>query len=233
MENKIVKYDSVEVSEPLMPATPPRRDRVVVEVPAGSNAQKIQDIIDTVVKRGTARPVIHLSAGTYPMDRTLVIPDGSDLQLCGDGPATILHWTGNEDGNVLWVVAPSHATVRDLVIDGAKTADGMVVENADQAGARVLMDQVNLRSAQEAGLLVDRLRCADVSLLNVNHADSALGIKVVGTGTAGTNNSATGRTVIFCGSSSNNELSYDVANGGRLLVRDTWYESGNYPRFMR
>jgi len=109
VENKIVKYDSVEVSEPLMPATPPRRDRVVVEVPGGSNAGKIQGIIDTMVKRGTARPLIHLSAGTYPIDRTLVVPDGSDLQLCGDGPATILHWTGNEDGNVLRVVQQQRA----------------------------------------------------------------------------------------------------------------------------
>jgi hypothetical protein len=39
--------------------------------------------------------------------------------------------------------------------------------------------------------------------------------------------------VIFSGSSSNNELCYDVENGGRLLVRDIWYESGEFPRFMQ
>ncbi len=39
--------------------------------------------------------------------------------------------------------------------------------------------------------------------------------------------------VIFSGSSSNNELSYDVEDGGRLLVHDIWYETNEFPRFMQ
>jgi hypothetical protein len=39
--------------------------------------------------------------------------------------------------------------------------------------------------------------------------------------------------VIFAGSSSNNRLSYDVTEGGRLVVQDIWYESASQPRFMR
>jgi hypothetical protein len=81
--------------------------------------------------------------------------------------------------------------------------------------------------------LIDRLQHTDVSVLNFNHADQVLGVKVVGAAATATNDSTSGRAVIFCGSSSNNELSYEVVNGGRLLVRDTWYETSQFPRFLR
>jgi hypothetical protein len=38
---------------------------------------------------------------------------------------------------------------------------------------------------------------------------------------------------IFSGASSGNRVSYNVSNGGRLLVRDLWYESGVGPGFAR
>jgi hypothetical protein len=40
---------------------------------------------------------------------------------------------------------------------------------------------------------------------------------------------------IFGGASSDNELCYEVTDGGRLLVQDTWYETRvpDYPCFMR
>ena len=74
---------------------------------------------------------------------------------------------------------------------------------------------------------------ADVDLYNINHGGNKLGVKVVGGPAAKAGKEPAGRVVIFSGSSSNNELSYAVENGGRLLVRDIWYESGQYPRFMQ
>jgi hypothetical protein len=233
VDDRVVEYGSIQVKLPSMPVTPPKRDRAVVEMPAGSRAEAIQKAIDTAIKQPGRRPVVHLPAGTYPMDRTLVIPAGNDVQLVGDGVATILQWTGGENGCVLRTPGPVRATLRDLSVNGNKTATGLVVENCDQVGARVLMDQVNVHGGQEVGLLIDHLRHTDVSVLNFNHADQVLGVKVVGAVATATNDSTSGRAVIFCGSSSNNELSYEVVNGGRLLVRDTWYETGRFPRFLR
>ncbi|MGA2139755.1 MAG: glycosyl hydrolase family 28-related protein [Verrucomicrobiia bacterium] len=233
VDDRVVEYGSIRAKLPSMPATPPKRDRAVVEMPAGSRAEAIQKAVDTAIKQPGRRTVVHLPAGTCPIDRTLVIPAGNDVQLVGDGVATILQWTGGENGCVLRTPGPARATLRDLTVNGNKTATGLVVENCDQVGARILMDQVNVHGGQEVGLLIDRLQHTDVSVLNFNHADQVLGVKVVGAAATATNDSTSGRAVIFCGSSSNNELSYEVVNGGRLLVRDTWYETGQFPRFLR
>jgi len=233
VDDKIVEYGSIRAKLPSMPATPPKHDRAVIEIPAGSHAEAIQKAIDTVAKQPGQRPVVHLPAGTYAINRTLVIPAGSNVQLTGDGVGTILQWTGDENGCVLRTPGPARATLRDLMINGNKAATGLVVENCDQVGSRVLMDQVNVGGGKEVGLLIDRLQHTDVSLLNFNHSDQVLGVKVVGAAATTTNDPSSGRAVIFCGSSSNNELSYEVANGGRLLVRDTWYETGQFPRFLR
>lgn len=231
VDDKIVEYDSVRVTQPVMPVTPPHRRRRITEIPVGGNPEAIQKAIDTASKQPGERPVVHLPAGSYSLDRTLVVPAGCDVQLVGDGIATRLRWDGKGSGPLLRLDGPSRATLRDLAINGNKAVSGIEVANCDQLGARILMDQVNLHGEGDCGLLVDRLQRADVSLLNLNHADQKMGIKIVG---AGKNvGSSSGRTVIFCGASSNNELSYEVRDGGRLLVRDTWYETPRFPRFMR
>jgi hypothetical protein len=107
---------------------------------------------------------------------------------------------------------------------------GSSLTNSDQPGARIFMEQANVTSAQQVGLLVDRLKYANVELHGINHADSGLGVKVIGP-TDGPYEG--GRVAIFGGASSNNKLSYEVAEGGRLLAQDIWYESGNQPRFIR
>jgi hypothetical protein len=232
VDDRVVEYGSIRAKLPSMPGTPAKRDGTI-EVPVGGNAGAIQKAIETAAKQQGRRPVVHLPAGVYPIGRTLVIPAGDDVELVGDGVATVLQWTGGENGLVLRTQGPTHATLRDLTIHGNKTATGLAVENCDQVGARILMDQANVHVGGEVGLWIDRLRHADVSVVNFNHADQVLGVKVVGAAATATNDSLSGRAVIFCGASSNNELSYEVVDGGRLLVRDTWYETTRLPRFLR
>jgi hypothetical protein len=171
--------------------------------------------------------VIHLPAGDYQIDSTITIPKGSDVQLAGDGLGTRLQWAGKEGEPLLRIIGQSHATLRDLSINGAGIADGVVVENCDQPGSRIFMEQANVGGAKQVGFLADRMMNADVSLHDFNHAGCGVGVKVIGT-----NEEPEGRVVIFSGASSNNELSYDVTDGGKLLARDIWYESGEFPRFM-
>jgi len=81
--------------------------------------------------------------------------------------------------------------------------------------------------AKQAGILAEKIANADIDLHDFNHSDCAVGVKVVGT-----NAQTDGRFVIFSGASSNNEISYDVTDDGKLLARDIWYESGQYPKFI-
>ncbi|MRR37756.1 hypothetical protein EG829_24525 [bacterium] len=193
----------------------------------------IQRAVDDATRLDGQNPVVHLPAGDFRLARTLILPAGRDLQLVGDGVRTRLIWAGSDAGPVLRLAGPSRATLRDFEVNGAKQADGIVIEKCDQPGGRVYLEQLNVDAAQRVGFMVDRVEQANVELRNMNHVGCDLGVKVRGSARLSTGRSAPGRVAIFAGSSSNNRLSYDVTEGGRLLVQDIWYESGSQPRFMR
>jgi hypothetical protein len=216
--------------ERLAPQTPANLKRTVIEVPVGTQGAAIQEAIQAAAKLQGQRPVVHVPAGSYRIEKTIEIPAGCDVQLVGDGGRSRLEWTGQGRGPVMRLKGPARASLRDLEINGAQQADGLVLENSDQPGARIFMDQANVTEAQQVGLLVDRLKYANVELHGINHGNCGLGVKVIGP-TDGSYEG--GRVAIFGGSSSNNKLSYEVAEGGRLLAQDIWYETGSQPRFIR
>jgi len=232
-DNTVVDYNTLQVGVAEPPGPLPKQERPIIELAKTRTTADIQHAIEKACALQGQRPVIHLPAGTYSIRETLVLPAGCDVQIVGDGCDTILRWAGEKGAPVLRLAGPSRVTLRDFFIEAGKTGDGIVIENCDQPGGRIFLDQANLTSAQQVGLLVDGLENAAVDLYNINHGGNKLGVKVTGGPEAKAGKSPAGRVVIFSGSSSNNELSYDVQNGGRLLVRDIWYESGEFPRFMQ
>jgi hypothetical protein len=100
--------------QPALPAHAERADRPVVEVPAGAGAAAIQEALDGAGALNGQRPVVHLPAGTYQIDRTLEVPAGSDVQVVGDGGRTVLRWSGAGAGPVLRLAGPARAALRDL-----------------------------------------------------------------------------------------------------------------------
>jgi hypothetical protein len=232
-EDQVVGYDTLEESPPDLPGTPANLSRPIIEVRPGASDEGIQQAVDRAARLHGQHPVVHLPAGDFRITRTLTLAAGRDLQLVGDGVRTRLIWVGPDAGPVLRLAGPSRATLRDFEVNGAKRADGIVVEQCDQAGGRVYLEQLNVDAAQRVGLMVDGVEQANVELRNMNHGGCDLGVKVRGGARLSTGQSAPGRVAIFAGSSSNNRLSYDVTEGGRLLVQDIWYESGSQPRFMR
>jgi len=234
LEDRVVPRASVSPPELRLPGTPANLGRAVFEVRPGADAQAIQRVIDLAAGRVGARPVVHIPFGTYSVDRTLIVPAG-DLQLTGDGFATILKWTGGGKGPIARLLGPSKSSLREIQFDGASQADGLVVENADQTGGRVYLQQVQLRSGRQTDLLVDGLDETHVQLEDFGHAYSpdATAVVVRGGPLASAGRHTAGRTSIFSGASAGNRVSYDVSGGGRLLVRDVWYESGAGAGFVK
>ncbi len=227
IDDKIVDYDAVQVRIPDLPSAPSNYNRYIIDLPVGSDAKAIQQAIDESSKRKGQRPVIHFPAGEYAIDQTLIVPEGSDVQLIGDGVRTLLRWSGKEGDALLKFVGRPNAVIRDLSINGGGVVDGLVIEGCDQPNARIFIERGNVSSAKQVGILVDKVANTDITLHDFNHSDCVVGVKVIGT-----NAETEGRFVIFSGASSNNEISYDVTDGGKLLARDIWYESGQFPRFI-
>jgi hypothetical protein len=234
VDDRVVPRASVSPEEPALPGPLPNLHRRVVEVAAGADASAIRNAITAAAASSGTRPVVHIPAGVYEIAQTLTVPPG-DLQIVGDGYGTVLTWTGEGSGPVMRVGGPSQAAIREIQIDGANRADGLVVDNVDQPGARVYAHQLQLRAARSTGLSISGLDHAYVHLEDIGHAYSpdAVMVKVVGGPLSAAGQSTMGRTNVFSGASSGSRISYEVSGGGRLLVRDLWYESGAGPGFAR
>src|SRR5437667_7814340 len=232
IDDRVVRPSTIDPRQPELPGPLPNLHRHIVEVGAGANHREIQNAILAAVRENGTRPVVHIPWGTYSIAETLIVP-ASDIQLVGDGYGTTLRWTGAGPGPMIQLMGPTKATLREIQFDGATRADGIVIEDVDQAGSRVYMSQAELRAGKRTNLFVNGLDHTKVQLEDLGYAYSpdAVSIKVIGGPLSAGGKMTEGRTNIFSGASSGNRISYEVSGGAKVLVRDLWYEGGAGPGF--
>jgi hypothetical protein len=149
-------------------------NRNITELAPGATSAAIQRAIDNAVARWNGRrPVIHLPAGSYAITSTTTIPANSEVQLVGDGFRTHLYWRGAATEPVIWIKGPSHATLREIHIDGNNgTADSIVADNIDQVDSRVFTHRttLGLSAASQNAILVEGLDHTFVELQDTQRA---------------------------------------------------------------
>jgi len=229
-ENTVAR-STINPSQPTLPPELPNLGRTITEVSSGANTAAIQSAINTACVSNGTRPVVHIPFGFYSISTTLTVPI-CDVQIIGDGmgdvQGTILNWTGSGSGPVISIAGPSRATFRDLEVNGNGTADGIVVNNADQIGARVYADQILLAAGAANNVNVNGL---DNTFLEFeNYGQTGQVSKCTG-GPNKQSGSTAGRWDIFSGASSGAGSQFDASSGCTLLVRDLWYESNFVPGF--
>ncbi len=206
-----------------------RARRTIIEVPAGADTATLQAAITQAAALRGTHPVVHLPTGEYPIQQTLTIPADSDLQCVGDGYyATTLSWKGKGAGPLLHIDGPTQVTLRNLFI-GAGPVRAIEAVNLDQPGARVFMERTHTKGNLGYGLVVDGLDHASVEMRAHGHD----GIQVLGGADAAAGQRPAGLTALFCGASGRTAgpggiNAYHIDRGGRLLVRDIWYEGSEY-----
>ncbi len=196
----------------------------VVEVPPGSDGAAIQAALARAARMKRGKVLVHLPAGHYPVLRTIVIPSGTGITLTGEGIpyTTLLEWKGSGTGPVLEGSARGGWEVCNLAIS-APNAEGIRITGPR---SRVVFDQTQVDGAQDAGYWIERPGTQRVFLQDVGHSGCRVGMRVEGP-------PAPGHPVLmWSGATSNNVLSYEVKAGGRLWVRDVWYETNTIPTFL-
>ncbi len=219
LDNTVVKAKAIPDVKPAPVPFAAKRERPVIEVPAGADVKAIQSAIDQAAALNGKRPVVHLPKGNYSITKTLVIPANCDLTLIGDGGENATQLSGTVDP-LIRLQGPSRATLRSFVLNAGNNAVAILVENADQPGARVHGEQLS-SNGFEYGFVADGLKNAYVELRD--HGHNSLQVNGAGPETKPW-------TALFAGASSRHRHHkagihlYDVQNGGRLFVRDIWYE---------
>ena len=177
--------------------------------------------------------IIHLPKGTYPTSATITVPAGLNLALIGDGGAehgAEVNWTGSGAGPVFKLAGPSHATLRDIRINGGTDdgADALVIENADQPGGWIYGAQVNASGNGERRVghayRIDGVEQTRIQMIAYGLGSFTQGIQVTGGPLLSAGGSTPGRISFLTGASSNGCRSFDVKAGGRLVATAIWYE---------
>lgn len=139
-----------------MPKAAKRQARKVFEVPPGANSAAIQQLVNAAARLKGSKPIIHFGFGRYAIDKTIDIPAGADMQLTGDGLlyATQLLFANarrTDNNPVFRIKGPSSVVIRDMQI-GLHTGNynnnyvGIVFENIDRPGSRMMIDQLHSSS---------------------------------------------------------------------------------------
>jgi len=215
-DNETLDYAKADLSVPTLPAFAPRVERKVFQLAAGATGEEIQKAIDEAAKLAGQKPVVHLPAGRYPVQKTLTVPALADVQIIGDGTETCLIWEGEDEGTMLRLAGPARATLRDFRIAGVwspkRIGRGIVADNLDQPGGQVLLDQATESNSPKSGFLF-----AGLSHTRVEARGFQGRLRVEGVGDA-----KSSRTVAVFGGC----VGYPtVAKGGGLVITESWSES--------
>jgi hypothetical protein len=243
VQDQVVNRSTINPNPPTLPSTPPNNNRTIYDVAAGASTATVQAAIchasngagSTFVSgacTGTPdglKSVAHIPPGTYSISSTLVVPANSNAQIIGDGNNSLLIWGGTGTGPVLRLLGPSKVTLRDFNVSGnALSADGIEVDNADQPGSRIFMEEMILGSSN-TNLFVDGLDYANVELHDFTHTTAPTGmtsVNVTGGPSAAAGLWRGGATNIFAADSEYNDNPYSVSNGAHVSVRGMWNEAG-------
>jgi hypothetical protein len=230
VQDHIVARSTINPTMPTLPGTPPNNHRQIFEVTPGMTSAQIQAVINKAATSGTDKPVVHIEPGSYKITATLVVPANSDMQIIGDGYYSRLVWGGSGRGPALRLAGPSKATLRDFSVNGNDhSANGIEVDDADQSGSSVFMEQANL-SSSDTNLFVDGLDYTNVQLHDFYHGSATTAgmasVEVTGGPSAAQGKWLGGATDIFAGASADSDLGYEVSNGAHLVIYGLWNDAG-------
>jgi hypothetical protein len=204
-----------------MDPTPPTVRRKVFEVPAGAGSDVIQSLLSQAAALKGQRPIVHFGMGYYSVDKPLIIPAGSDMQIKGEGLlyATVLVKKVGAFGSepMILVKGPSYVSIQDLQVgmEGYKDASACIqFEQVDQPGAQAHLDQVYSHADTSIALReLDHLYVEkDNSFFTAGNSVSGGALSRAGNGAAG----------LFCYGGQFEGV--NVTNNGRFLSKDCWWE---------
>ena len=105
---------------------PPATTRTVYE-PTAYTFSAIQTAINNAVAGGTARPVVHLPAGTYLGTSSITLPASFPMTIMGDGwqSQTLIKWNNATASSVFSFAGggPCLVMIRDLTVHGNQASD--------------------------------------------------------------------------------------------------------------
>lgn len=161
--------DSFSASAPVMTSkmfiagmrtTPKLVRRPILEVDSKSTSDQIQQLLEKAHQLKGQRPVLHFQFGTYTLNKPLIVPAGSDVQIEGDGMiyASVVEAANTfpKGSPLLMVQGPSKVSITGVHLDAGqlnREIDGISFVNVDQKNAEAFTDMIYSQSEHSISLL--------------------------------------------------------------------------------
>jgi hypothetical protein len=206
--------------QPLQPFVPLVK-RKIFEVPAESDADAIQKIIYAAAALKGQRPVVHFPMGNYNINKTIIIPAGSDMQLIGDGLvfSTVFRNAAPDNPKFIFfkINGPSYITIRDFEIGKDAPRDNTIAfsfSTVDQPASQARIDQIFSKATNS--LFIDQL---NNTYFEKNNSFLSKGNTIIG-GSKVKNGTGTSKLYCFGGQSA----AVHLENNATMVARDCWWE---------
>jgi hypothetical protein len=202
--------------------------RQVFEIPANATSEVIQQVINKAAKAKGQRPIVHFAMGDYFLERSIVIPAESDMQIIGDGllnASNLIKKNNSVDSYYVKIQGPSYITIKDLTIgrEGyGGTAHGLLFTGVDQPSSEVFIDQIYTLSNRS--LVIDKL---NYTYFEKNNSFFSKGNIVTG-GDKIKSGKGTSRLYCFGGQSAGTTLE----NNATMVAKDCWWEGSYRKEFL-
>jgi hypothetical protein len=211
-------------------AVPQNQNRTICDTSAQTQAA-IQTAMTCAINSVTTKPIVHIPAGTYSISSTLTVPAcpnaGCDMQIVGDGYFTQLNAASGLGSNPIFTLTgPSKATLNELALNGNNNqANGILITNADQVGARVYIEGM-LAPQNTSAIFSDNLN----NTLVEAHGIYAFYRSVIGSSNTfrvvGSGSTAAGATRIFGGTNSGSYYVYGISGDAHFTDIASWTDRG-------
>jgi len=202
---------------------------IVYEIHPDDNTLKIQRTINAASSRSgkNARPIVHFQPGEYILDRSLIIPSGSSIELVGDGiinSTVFIAAAGMKDEALIWVKGPSQVVLRDFELrpGGESIQSGIRFDNIDQKRSEVRIDQ--LYSGAQTALMVKNY---NYTYFEKNNSFYSSGNVLIG---GKVQNAGKGTFKMNCFGGQGVRTTLD--NNAQLVAKDCWWEGASRKDFL-
>ncbi len=222
---KLAKLPAKPSLQPFLPLVA----RKIFEVKPGATTATIQEVINRAAALKGEQAIVHFPIGIYVLDKSLIIPAGSDCKLIGDGllESTVFKKAPGTSNDFKYFIiqGPSYCTIQDIQIgnDGDHdNANAFSFSNVDQAGSQVHIDQIY--SSSKLTLNIDQ---NDFTYFEKNNSFFSKGTHIVG-GSKVKAGTGTSRLYCFGGQSAGVFLE----NNATMVAKDCWWEGNLKKDFL-
>lgn len=231
VDNYVVSRSSLTFTLPGRPVAAVNLNRTVFEMGVNMTSASLQSSINNAADGCVFHipsPVQETFHQIYPT-ATVTIPASKDVRIVGDGPDTILFWSGPSGGTFFNCPYPSHATFSHIMLIGnyGGAAKLIGVSGVGSTPARVYLRDSSGMQPTMANIYLGDCPNTLIDVAGLTYGGGNFGVGPPANNGCNVVLSGAGKVHYIDTDGGGNAISFVCTNGGQLYVENSYNEASN------